>query len=135
MIARRPHLVFSVLWLTVTVAALVVGIVGLTVSPWWALGVALSALTLEVVAAVYRTSLRTTLSEVTTFFVRALSKHTDPLRGWNTLVAVQAAIYGRLVYVVIVGFGNDEARYFGLVVGTLFALGQHDHWLDPPRHG
>lgn len=135
MIARAPHTGFAVVWLVITAQAFAVGIVGLQFSPWWSLAVGLWALAAETFAVAYKTDLRTTLSEVTTYYIRQLSKHVNPLRGWNTLVAIQAAIYGRMIYVIIVGFGGNEVAPFAAIVGILFAIGQHDHWLNPPEHG
>ena len=134
-IQRPPHMVITLVWAGLLAAALAIGIVGLSVSPWWSLGVSLTILGFEVFTALYDTPLRTTLSEVTTWFNRQLSKHEVPLRGWNSLVAVQAVVLGRMVYVTIVSFGGPESKLFAVLVGGVFALGQHDHWLSPPTHG
>ena len=134
MIERAPDRVFAILWALAVVFSLAAGIVGVGL-PWFALGVGTAVLALEIAAVAWPGELRKTLSEITTWTNRRLSKHKDPLRGWNTLVAIQAVILGRLIYVVIVGFGGAETIPFAAFVGIVFAIGQHDHWLDPPTHG
>ena len=134
MIARTPHPVFAGLWLVLVGLALVAGIRGPS-DPWFALSVGLAILLVEAVGVAWRQERRDTLSEITTWVNRKLSKHGRALRGWNTLIAIQAMILGRLVYVIVVGFGGAEAQWFGVALGVLLALGQHDHWLHPTVNG
>jgi len=91
----------------------------------------------EAVAVVYSgpEKLRDTLSEITTWVNRKLSKHLRPARGWNTLVAIQAMAMGRLVYVVAVFFGGPAVAPYAAAVAVLLALGMHDHWMDPGGNG
>lgn len=133
-IARKPHPVFTVVWAVLMGFAIHAGIVGLD-NPWYALKVGLAIVAVEIVAVVWKQELRDTLSEITTYVNRKLSKHRRAVRGWNSLVALQAAVLGRLVYVIGVGFGGPEIQWYALAFATVFALGQHDHWLNPPEHG
>ncbi len=134
MIARAPHPVFAVLWAVGICFAIAAGVVGIE-RPWFALAVGVALMALEIVAVAWKQERRDTLSEITTWVNRHLSKHRRVVRGWNTLVALQAAILGRLVYVVGVGFGGPEVHWYALGFGIVFALGQHDHWLNPEEHG
>lgn len=138
-IERRPHPVFAAIWGALVLLMLVAGVIGLrgTWEGWFATGVLVAIGIAEAVAVVRkgRQKLRDTLSEITTWVNRHLSKHMKPGRGWNTLVAIQALALGRLVYVVAVFFGGAEIRPYAAAVAILLALGQHDHWMDPEGNG
>lgn len=134
MIARAPHTVFAITWAVLMLGSGVFGVIGMRY-PWWSLGWLLLILLVEIVAVLYPGDLRTTLSEITTWTNRKLSKHRAPLRGWNTLVAIQAAVLGWHVGTMMVGFGGPTVIPLAIIVGGLFARGQHAHWLSPDVHG
>lgn len=138
-IERRPHPTFAAVWGALMLLTLIAGVIGLrgTWQGWFACGVLAAIGVVEYIAVRHRGAkdLRDTLSEITTWVNRKLSKHLKPGRGWNTLVAIQALALGRLVYVVGVFLGGPEAIPYALAVAGLLAIGQHDHWLDPEGNG
>jgi hypothetical protein len=138
-IERKPHPVFAAVWGALVLLMIAAGVIGLRGhwQGWFATGVLAAIAGWEAVAVVYRSRdrLRDTLSEITTYTNRYLSKHRKPLQGWNTLVAIQALALGRLTYVVAVFFGGPEVHWYALTVAGLFAFGQHAHWLNPGDNG
>ena len=136
----RPHPIFAAVWGVLLFAALIVGVIGIQY-PMLALGVGLAILLVEGIAVAQKRQARDTLSEITTWVNRKLSKHRDPLKGWNSLVFVQAVIIGRLVYVILVGLGGMfgavglGVQLFAFTVSAVFAAGQHAHWLRPDLNG
>ena len=128
-IARTPHPVFVAVWAVLVLAMLVATVVGGIFATYVLAGIAIA----EGVAVPWRTKFRTTLSELTTWYNRKLSKHTRPFIGWNTLVAMQALALGRLVYIVGVYWGGPSD--YMLVFAALFGWGQHAHWLNPGVNG
>lgn len=138
-IERKPHPVFAFIWLGLVILMIAAGVIGL--QGYWqglfATGVGIAIAVAEAVAVIHKTpqKLRDTLSEITTWVNRYLSKHKKPLWGWNTLVAIQALALGRLTYVIGMFWGGPEIKLYALAVAGLFALGQHAHWLDPEGNG
>lgn len=129
-IARAPHPLYAAVWGVLVLLMIGAGVAG---HGWFATAVLASMAVWEAVAVVHRGKLRDTLSEITTWVNRYLSKHLRPLTGWNTLVAIQAIALWRLTYVVGVFWGGPPL--YVAVVGGLFAWGQHAHWLDPGGNG
>ena len=138
-IERRPHPVFASLWGLLMLLSIVAGIIGLNGPKQgvFATCVLVAVAVLEAVAFIYDgpRKLRDTLSEITTWVNRKLSKHLKPVRGWNSLVAIQAIMLGRLLYVTGVYWGGEGVAPYALAVSALFAIGQHDHWLNPEDNG
>lgn len=93
---------------------------------------ALTFFPLEGVALLVNNGDRDTLSELWTWVLRKLSKHTDPARGWNWL-AVIFAVFESGVFRMLVSEGFP-ALYADVMAGALAAM-LHAHWLRPDIHG
>lgn len=137
MIQRMPDKTFAKIWAVLVVLMVVAGVIGLrgTWQGWFAAVTLLAIGVVEWIAVDRKTGLRDTLSEITTWVNRKLSKHKKPLVGWNTLIAIQALALGRLIYVVAVFFGGPDIKLYAATFAAFFAFGQHHHWLDPEGNG
>jgi hypothetical protein len=131
MIAKLPHPIFSAawgLWLALVLTAL-----AMPTRPLFGLFVLLAFLPIEGLAVVLNTGARDTLSEITTWVFRHLSKHTRPGRGWNALLLL-------VILAIAYLLGRTVAHYSGswflaIVMGGLTVVWLHDHFLRPDLHG
>lgn len=129
---KPPHPLFAALWVA-RFLALLVALVVPGVPVWVLPAVAFSFFPIEAVGLFLDTGKRDQYSELMTWTVRRLSKHTRPFRGWNLLVDMVALVEGAGVYVLVARAGLPVALG-GALVGFLLVF-LHDHWLRPDIHG
>jgi hypothetical protein len=131
MISKLPHPVFAALW--GVWLALVMTALALPTHPLFGLLVLLAFLPIEGVAVVLDTGARDTLSEITTWVFRHLSKHERPGRGWNALLLIMLLVIVYLLGRTVLHYSGS--RFLGLGMGGLTAVWLHDHFLRPDLHG
>jgi len=129
--AKPAHVFYAFAWFALTILAIVVGIKG-PEHKTLATIAAILIVALETEAFVVKRKAHDTWSEITTWVNRRLSRDRSPLRGWNTLVAIQAIVLARFIYVVFVAWGSPA--WFAVTIGVLFGWGMHDHWLTPEKY-
>lgn len=127
MIARTPHRLFACLWFIWATLTIYLFLLGPTID-WWILWSAMF-LVIELSGVVWKSGFRDTLSEITTWLQRHLSKHRSFARGWNAAILAFAFICARMgVYPL----GN---RADAFVISVLVTIWLYDHWVSPDLHG
>lgn len=137
MIERRPSWPWVGVWAVLLLANLVAGAMGNGPFAMW---VQIATLLTEIVSVLVPSPHRTSLSEISTWYIRQLSKHTRPGVGWNNLLILQASVFFFASYVWLswaVGPSPDMPllQLLPVLPTYHFWKGQHDHWLDPPTNG
>lgn len=123
---------YAFAWLAITILAIAAGIIGPEHRTFVSVVAALMV-GLEAEAFINKRLAYDTWSEVTWWVNRQLSKVRVPLRGWNVLVAIQAIILARFIYVFFMAWGSPG--WFAATIAVLFGWGMHDHWLKPEKYG
>ena len=130
-IERKPHGKLAVIW-SVWYALVMVAL-AMPGRPYFGLGVLLAFLPIEAYGVFKDTGARDTLSEITTWVFRRLSKHTRVARGWNALllacVLMISYLFGRTVWYF------SGSWPLAVALGGLFVVWLYDHLLRPDIHG
>lgn len=127
MIARTPHRLFAFLWSIWAMLTVYLFALGPT-TDWWVFWFSMF-LVIEISGVVWENGFRDTLSEITTWVHRHLSKHRTFARGWNAAILAFAFVVARLgVYPL-----GDRADAF--IISILVTIWLYDHWVSPDIHG
>ena len=126
-ISRKPHPVFSFIWLGRYLGMFAAIMFGSIV---W-LGIfAVLFLPVEGYAVAKDTGQRDTLSEVWTWVIRHLSKVDRPFTGWNWLAAIFATLEAGTVWTLATHHGLLPDPVIAVMcIGVASML--HAHWLNP----
>jgi hypothetical protein len=131
MIAKLPHPIFAAIW--GVWLALVLTALAMPARPLFGLLVLLAFLPVEGIAVALDTGARDTLSEITTWVFRHLSKHEEPGRGWNALLLIMVLTIAYLLGRTVMHYSGSW--FLALAIGGLTVRWLHDHFLRPDING